>query len=335
VIYDNWQPARIYLHAWQVTGSGFFRTIPEEILDYIVREMTYVGADANELQLRLGPKLPSSLRGVGTAAFYSTQEADSDGEEGKFLVWTPDEIRDVLDDGEDAFMAACGVTRHGNVEGKNIPESAGDMDQRPALAEARRKLHRTREQRIRPDVDGTAITSWSGLMLAAFAEAARTLKRDDHHQVAERNASLVLNELRQDNGRLLRAWKAHPERVLEGPGEGAGEVKLSSYLEDCSCLIDGLLEAYQNTFEARWLVTARELAEKILAHFRSPDGRFYDAGGDQEALITRPRDLHLRQCNTLRQWHGCHHPTEAGCLHQRPALCRLRRPAPGSDATHA
>ena len=107
MLYDNSQLARVYLHAWQVTGNEFFRTITEEILDYVIREMT-------------DPE----------GGFYSTQDADSEGEEGKFFVWTPDEIREVLGDEADAFMAAYGVTRHGNFEGKNILEFVGDMDQR-------------------------------------------------------------------------------------------------------------------------------------------------------------------------------------------------------------
>lgn len=142
----------MYLHAWQVTGNEFFRTTTEEILDYVVREMMYVGASANDQQFRHTPKLPSNTSGV---AFYSTQDADpttlrsgddrSEGEEGKFFVCTPDQIREGLGNDADAFMAAYGVTRHGNFEGKNILEFGGDMDQRPALAEARQRLSEARE----------------------------------------------------------------------------------------------------------------------------------------------------------------------------------------------
>jgi uncharacterized protein YyaL (SSP411 family) len=117
MLYDNSQLARVYLHAWQVTGNEFFRTITEEILDYVAREMV------------------DPLGG-----FYSTQDADSEGEEGKFFVWTPDEIQEVLGSEADAFMAAYGVTRHGNFEGKNILEFVGALEQRPALAEARPML---------------------------------------------------------------------------------------------------------------------------------------------------------------------------------------------------
>ena len=184
MLYDDSQLARVYLHAGQVTGNEFFRTITEEILDYVVREM----ADAE-------------------GGFYSTQDADGEGEEGKFFVWTPDEISKVLGSEADAFLAAYGVTPDGNFEGKNFLEFVGDVDERPALAEARRQLFEAREQRIHPGRDEKVLTSWNSLILAAFAEATRTLNRLDCQEVAERNAEFLLRELRQENGRLLRSWK--------------------------------------------------------------------------------------------------------------------------------
>jgi uncharacterized protein YyaL (SSP411 family) len=264
-----------------VTGNEFFRTITEAILDYVVREM-------------LDP----------AGGFYSTQDADSEGEEGKFFVWTPDEIQAVLGNqasllpgggdgrgGADAFMAAYGVTRHGNFEGKNILEFVGDMDQRPALVEARRKLLEARDRRVHPDRDEEVLTSWNGLMLAAFAEAARAffpspgtgggdqgVRAETYRSAAERNAEFLLRELRLDNGRLLRSWKD-------------GEAKLNGYLEDYAYLIEGLLELYQTTFEPRWFVAAQELAETMLEHFSDSQWTLYDTSDDHETLITRPRDL--------------------------------------------
>jgi uncharacterized protein YyaL (SSP411 family) len=223
--------------------------------------------------------------------FYSTQDADSEGEEGKFFVWTLDEIREVLGEDAEEFIAAYSVTRHGNFEGKNILEFIGDMDQRPVLAEARHKLFEAREKRVHPGRDEKVLTSWNGLMLAAFAEAARALNRDDYRMIAERNADFLLRELRQGNGRLLRTWKRRPERVLEVPSEGTGEAKLNGYLEDYSYLIEGLLELYQTTFDPRWFVAAQQLAETMLEHFADSDGTLYDTSDDHEALITRPRDL--------------------------------------------
>jgi uncharacterized protein YyaL (SSP411 family) len=256
MLYDNSQLARVYLHAWQVTGNEFFRTITEEILDYVEREMT-----------------------DQSGGFYSTQDADSEGEEGKFFVWTPNEIREVLGDNvAGAFIAAYGVTRQGNFEGKNILEFVGDLDRRPALAEARRALFDAREERAHPGRDEKVLTSWNGLMLAAFAEAARALNRNDYRGVAERNAEFLLRELRLKNGRLLRTWKT-------------GEAKLNGYLEDYAYLIEGLLELDQTTFEPRWFVAAQELAETMLAHFQAPQGGFFDTSDDHETLVTRPRDL--------------------------------------------
>jgi uncharacterized protein YyaL (SSP411 family) len=263
MLYDNAQLARVYLHAWQVTKHEFFRTITEEILDYVAREM-------------LDP----------AGGFYSTQDADSEGEEGKFFVWTPDEIREVLGDKADVLMTAYGVTRHGNFEGKSILEFVGDMEHRPALADARRMLFEARGQRVHPGRDEKVLTSWNGLMLAAFAEAARVLGREDYQEVAERNAEFLLRELRQVNGRLLRTWKARPEH-----GEGGGEAKLNAYLEDYAYLIEGLLELHQSAFEPRWFVAAQELAETMLDHFADSEGTLYDTSDDHEALITRPRDL--------------------------------------------
>ncbi|MDY6874818.1 MAG: thioredoxin domain-containing protein [Chloroflexota bacterium] len=263
MLYDNAQLARVYLHGWQVTGNPFHRTIAEEILDYVVREMT-------------GP----------SGGFYSTQDADSEGQEGKFFVWTPDEIRAVLGDEADRFVEAYGVTARGNFEGKNILELKGSLEERGALAEARRRLFEARESRVHPGRDDKVLTSWNGLMLAAFAEAARVLGREDYRRVAERNASFLLSEVRMADGRLLHTWKACPERSRRD-----GVAKVKGYLEDYTHLIEGLLELYQTTFAPRWYLAASELAEVMIEHFRAPDGGFFDTSDDHETLIVRPRDL--------------------------------------------
>ena len=270
MLYDNAQLARVYLHGWQVRGDPFYRAIAEETLDYVVREMT-------------GP----------SGGFYSTQDADSEGQEGKFFLWTPDEIRAVLGAEADAFMAAYGVSEQGNastgsahgLEGQNILEFFGHMGQREALAAARRKLFAAREERVHPGRDDKVLTSWNGLMLAAFAEAARALGRDDYRRVAERNADFLLRELRNPQsairnarGRLLHTWKA-------------GVAKVNGYLEDYTHLIEGLLELYQTTFEPRWYQAAGELAETMIEHFSAPGGGFFDTSDDHEALIVRPREL--------------------------------------------
>ncbi len=255
MLYDNAQLARVYLHAWQASGDPFYRAIAEEILDYVAREMT-------------GP----------AGGFYSTQDADSEGEEGKFFLWTAAEIQATLGGRAEPFLTAYGVSDKGDFEGKNILGFAGRLKERDALADARRQLFEVREQRIHPGRDEKVLTSWNGLMLAAFAEAARALKRDDYRQVAEHNAEFVLSELRTADGRLRHTWRD-------------GRSRINGYLEDYSHLIEGLLELYQTTFCPRWYQAARELADGMIEHFSAPGGGFFDTSDDHERLITRPREL--------------------------------------------
>jgi len=264
MLYDNAQLARVYLHAWQVSGDPFYRTITEEILDYVAREMT-----------------------DPAGGFYSTQDADSEGKEGKFFLWTAAEIRDLLGAEAETFMAAYGVSEQGNFEGKNVLEFVGRLKERDALAEARRQLFEVREQRVHPGRDEKVLTSWNGLMLAAFAEAARALKRDDYRQIAERNAEFILSELKTADGRLRRVWRSAVQPCTVKDGRS----KINGYLEDYSHLIEGLLELYQTTFNPRWYQAARELADVMLKHFRVAGGGFFDTSDDHERLITRPREL--------------------------------------------
>jgi uncharacterized protein YyaL (SSP411 family) len=254
MLYDNAQLARVYLHAWQVTGEPLFRAVVEETLDYVVREMT-----------------------APEGGFYATQDADSEGEEGKFFVWTLDELRALLGAQADRFIVAYGVTAEGNFEGRNILELRGSLEERAELTSARRRLFEAREKRVHPGRDDKVLTSWNGLMLAAFAEAARVLERDDYRQIAERNAQFLLRHLRMPTGRLRHTWKN-------------GEARLNAYLEDYAHLIEGLLELYQIAFDASIYRAAHELTEIMIAHFQAPVG-FYDTSDDHEALIVRPREL--------------------------------------------
>ena len=268
MLYDNSQLSRAYLHAWQLSGDPLYKRIAVETLDYVAREMTHPAG-----------------------GFYSTQDADSEGEEGKFFIWTPDEVWNVLGDEAVLFNDVFGVTQAGNFEGHTalsivrepaeVAEANGLTTDQLAtvLIEAKRKVFEAREKRVRPGRDEKVLTAWNGLMLAAFAEAARVLKRDDYRQVAVRNAEFVLRALRTPEGRVLRSWK-----------EGSG-ARLNGYLEDYTHLIEGLLELYQATFDAQWFVAARELADAMLAHFAAPDGTFFDTSDDHEALIVRPREL--------------------------------------------
>ncbi len=254
MLYDNAQLARLYLHAWQVSGDPFYRAIAEETLDYVIREM----------------RDPAG-------GFYSSQDADSEGEEGKFYLWTAEEVRSVLGEEADAFIEAYKVTEHGNFEGKTILTFGGTWETRVSLATARRRLFDARERRVHPDRDEKVLASWNGLMLAAFAEAARALDRADYRQVAEENASFLLTEMRRADGRLWHTWKE-------------GEARVNGYLDDYTHCIEGLLELYQTTFDPRWYVAASELMEAVIEHFRAPVG-FYDTSDDHETLVVRTREL--------------------------------------------
>jgi hypothetical protein len=255
MLYDNAQLARVYLHAWQVTDEPLFRAVAEETLDYVVREMT-----------------------DPTGGFYATQSAETEEEEGRFFVWTPGEIKRVLGDQAERFMDVYSVTPRGNFEGKNVLTFTGTWEERQAMAESRQQLFDVRERRARPDRDEKILTSWNGLMLAAFAEAGPGLEREDYLEVAERNAAFLLSELRSDEGHLLHTWR-------EGQAKGRG------YLEDYAHLTDGLLALYEATFEPRWYEAARELAEAVLERFQAPEGGFFDTSIAHEELITRPRSL--------------------------------------------
>jgi hypothetical protein len=224
--------------------------------------------------------------------FYSAQDADSEGVEGKFFVWTPQEVKEVLGENEgELFCRYYDVTEWGNFEGKNILNIPRDMEVVAKLENAsveelnaviergRRKLFEHREYRIKPHRDEKVLTAWNGLMLRSFAEAANALDRDDYRQVAIKNADFLLTRLRRD-GRLLRTYRD-------------GESKLNGYLEDYALLIDGLMAVYEATFDLRWLEEARALADTMIAQFWDDvDGGFYFTGKDHEELITRTKDFY-------------------------------------------
>ena len=269
MLYDNALLARLYLHAYQLSGRDYYREIVEETLDYVIREMT-----------------------DPAGGFYSTQDADSEGEEGKFFLWTPQDVISILgqEDG-DIFCTAYDIQPGGNFEGKsilNIPvwfdEVAESLDLPPTelreiLQRGRAKLFDARELRIKPDRDEKIITAWNGMMLAAFAEAARVLERNDYREIAIRNAEFVLSVMKKD-GRLFRTWKAEP-----------GQAKLMGYLEDYAFYADGLLALYQTTYDRRWFQEARMLMDTVLEHFADEDGGFFDTADDHEQLVTRPKSL--------------------------------------------
>jgi uncharacterized protein len=271
MLYDNAQLARAYLMGYQVSGNAFFRDVAEQTLSYVLRDMTD----------------PSG-------GFYSSEDADSEGHEGKFYVWTPSELRDLLGE-EDArlFGAFYDVTDRGNFEhGSSIlhlsetplacAERLGVSEARllEALERGRQVLFEARERRVRPGRDDKVLTAWNGLMLRAFAEAAHVLGRNDFLRAAVRNGEFLLSTMRGPERRVLRTWR---------PGHAA---HLNGYLEDHANLADGLLALYEATFDRRWLEAAIEIADLILTQFADVEnGGFYDTSIDHEKLITRPKDV--------------------------------------------
>lgn len=256
MLYDNAQLARVYLHAFQVTGTEFYRRITTEILDYIEREML----DAS-------------------GGFYSTQDADSEGEEGKFFVWSPEEIAEVLGETDaKLFCETYGITKGGNFEGHNIPNLNEATTERP-LAEMCQKLFDHREDRIKPGRDEKVLTAWNGLMLAAFADAAGVLGDDRYLEIARRNAAFIKRELNV-GGRLLRTWKD-------------GRAKLNGYIEDYANVADGLLELFKVTGDVEYLNDAREYADIMITEFWDESaGGFFFTSNDHEELVVRNKDFY-------------------------------------------
>jgi uncharacterized protein len=268
MLYDNALLIRLYLHAYLVTGKPFYTTIATQTLDYVVREMT-------------SPE----------GGFYSTQDADSEGEEGKFYVWTFEEIKASLPvEDVEIFTTYYDVTPQGNFEGKNIlhvprpaQEVADELEESLEVVEKtlerdRSLLFHKRAERVPPSRDEKILTAWNGMMLRSFAEAGRYLSRPDYIQVAVRNADFLLNNLNQD-GRLLRTYKN-------------GRAHLKGYLEDYAFLVDGLLALYEATFDSRWFIEARRLTDEMIRLFAdNTQSGFYDTGSDHEELVARPKDI--------------------------------------------
>jgi uncharacterized protein len=268
MLYDNALLARAYLHGWQVTGDSLFRTVAEETLDWALREMR-------------GPE----------GGFMSALDADSEGEEGQFYVWSVEELRAALE-GEpdvDEAIAWFGATDRGNFEGRNIPvRGPGEPKRRD---EWRRRLYDVRSGRVWPGLDDKRLTSWNALMISALADAGAVLERDDYLDAARSAADFVLRELRDADprspasagqgagGRLLRTWKD-------------GQAKLNAYLEDHAFLLEALISLYEATFEPAWFAEARALADTMIRRFADEEnGGFFETSSDHEQLVTRRKDL--------------------------------------------
>ncbi len=266
MLYDNALLSRLYLHLYQVTKDEFARRIASETLDYVVREMTDSGG-----------------------GFYSSQDADSEGVEGKFFVWSRSEIVDSLGDAAAIFCDYYDATERGNFEDQNILHVNAPLETiaakhslpleqaREIIETGRQKLFQLREQRIKPGRDEKVLTAWNGLMLASLAEASAILERPDYADVARANARFLLASLQRD-GLLLRTYKD-------------GEAKLNAYLEDYACLIHGLICLYESTGEFEWIGSAASLADKMIDQFWDDEaGGFFFTGKSHEQLIVRSKE---------------------------------------------
>jgi len=255
MLYDNALLPRAYLDAWQLTGDHAFRRVVEETLEYVQREM----------------RSPDG-------GFYSSLDADSEAEEGRFYVWTRRELELALGVDDAAAVArAFDVTEAGNFEGRNIlhPVTA---DATAVLDAARDRLLAARERRVRPHRDEKVIAGWNGLMLRAFAEAGRVLDRPDLVSTAEANVRFLLSRMRTGD-RMLRSYKD-------------GRATLAGYLEDQAAVADGLLSLYEATFDGRWLDEVRRLVrEMLVAFWDEPSAAFFDTAVNQEQLVVRPQDV--------------------------------------------
>ncbi|MEZ4861968.1 MAG: thioredoxin domain-containing protein [Caldilineaceae bacterium] len=268
MLYDNSQLLRTYLHAWQITQRPLYRRVVEETIDYVLREMT-----------------------APTGGFYSTQDADSEGEEGKFFVWTPAEIRAALSpQSAEIFMRYYGVSQQGNFEGHNIlsvTRTVADVAQQlqrseaeveAVLAEARQTLFALRAKRVKPARDEKILTEWNGLMIHALAECGVVLGRDDALQAAVDGANFILAQMSQPDGKLYRSYKD-------------GQARLNGYLEDYAAFIRALIALYEATFDLRWLGEASRLAQVMFTQFHdSANGGFFQTGVDHEQLVVRRKD---------------------------------------------
>jgi len=266
MLYDNALLARVYLDAWRLTGKPLYRRITEEVLDFIVREMR----DPN-------------------GGFYSTQDADSEGVEGKFYVWDLVEFKAVAGADGELLARYLDVTGHGNWEEHNIlnvprwPDTFSKLEKispeelQAKFEAARPALYAAREKRIHPGRDEKILTDWNGLALRAFADAAAYLGRDDYRQIAEANAEFIFKTLWNDN-RLLHSFKD-------------GRARFNAYLDDYANVADGLVSLYQLTFEERWLKRAETLVDHMIEQFWDADsGGFYFTSSDHEELISRTKD---------------------------------------------
>ena len=290
MLYDNALLMLTYTEAYQVTGNNYYREIIEETLGYVLREMT-----------------------APEGAFFSTQDADSEGVEGKFFVWTVKEVESLLGPDEaKLFCAVYDVTGLGNWEGHNILNLSRPLhveakmqhipvaELKRRLRESRAKLFTARSRRIWPGRDEKILTAWNALMIDAFAKAAQVLEAPEYAQAAVRAADFLLTHMRQADGRLLRTALVLAGRASDGAespslARPANPVaaKLNAYLEDYAYFVNALVTLYETTFEPRWLESALSLIKVMLEQFwDDKEAGFFYTGINHESLIARNKDPH-------------------------------------------
>jgi len=256
MLYDQALLARVYLHAWQVTGFERYRQVVEETVGYVLRDLAAPGG-----------------------GWCSAEDADSEGEEGKFYVWSLAELQEV---GGPAAAEWYGATSTGNFEGQNIlfRRVRGDLVRPPEIEAARAALFDRRAERIRPGLDDKVLTEWNALLLATLAEATAATGRADWRDAAVANGEFLLRELRRPDGRWLRSWQA-----------SAGGRHLA-YAADHAALVDAFTRLGEATGEARWIAAAVETAHAMLDLFWDDEGGgLFTTGRDAEILVARQKDL--------------------------------------------
>jgi uncharacterized protein YyaL (SSP411 family) len=264
MLYDNALLTRLYLHTWQVTGHERHLQVASETIAYVLRDLTHEAG-----------------------GFYSAEDADSEGVEGRFYVWSMQEVDDVCGPDAEAGIAWYGVTDGGNFEGANILNRPvrGDLLRPDDVERCRQALFRRRLERVRPGLDDKILTEWNALMLSALAEAAAATGDDAWRQAAVRNGEFLLAELRRADGRWLRSWQ------LGGDGRSSRARHLA-YAQDHAALIDAFTRLAELTGEARWIEAAGQTAGALIDLFWDDEnGGVFTTGSDSEQLLTRPKDL--------------------------------------------
>jgi uncharacterized protein YyaL (SSP411 family) len=255
MLYDQAGLTRVYLHGWQVTGEPRYRQVVEETIGYVLRDL----------------RAPEG-------GLYSAEDADSEGEEGRFYVWSLDEVEKL---GGEAAVQWYGVTAAGNFEGANILNRPvrGDLIRSPEVEAARQRLFEARADRVRPGLDDKALTEWNAMFLSSLAEAAAATGRDDWQQAAIEVGEFLLRELRTVEGRWLRSWLG-------------GRAKQPAFAPDYAWLVDAFTRLGELTGEGRWIIEARLVADALLDLFWDDErGGLFTTGSDSERLIVRSKDL--------------------------------------------